>query len=156
MKEPEKILIKSEADYLRVMTRAVFQSGFNWKVIENKWPGFEDAFNNFDVKKVASYDNKKISELILNTNIVRNKNKIDATVHNARMILEKDAQFGSFKDYLSSFNDFEEVVKDLRKSFKWLGDFGSYYFLWVVNEPTPSYHEWCRSRNIEPLDEIPT
>lgn len=42
------------------------------------------------------------------------------------------------------------IVKDLRKSFEWLGDLGAYYFLWVVNEPVPSYEDWCKSRGVPP------
>ena len=152
MKEPIKIIPKSEDDYLRVMTRAVFQSGFNWQIIENKWSGFEEAFSRFNVEKVASFNDADLSELFTDTRIVRNRTKILATIHNARAILAKGGEFGSFKKYLDSFNGFEDTVKDLRKSFKWLGDFGSFYFLWVVSQPTPSYHAWCKSRGIKPID----
>ena len=151
MKEPEKITPKDNSDYLRIMTKAVFQAGFNWQVIENKWPGFEAAFDNFDPYIVATYDDAKISALGQDQRIVRNKSKINATVHNAKTMVDKINEFGGFKTYLESIGSFEAVVKDLRKNFKWLGDFGAYYFLWVVNEPVPSYEDWCKSRGIEPM-----
>ena len=153
MKEPTKIIPKSDADYLRIMTKAIFQAGFNWDVIEKKWPGFEAAFDQFDVQAVASFDDNKIDELCQDTRIVRNRSKITATVHNARTIITKEAEHGSFKKYLASLSSFETCVQDLRKAFKWLGDFGAFYFLWVVGEPTPTYHEWCASRGITPLDD---
>jgi 3-methyladenine DNA glycosylase Tag len=152
MKEPIKIVPKDSSDYLRVMTKAVFQAGFNWAVIENKWSGFEEAFDNFDPYKVATYDAAKISALQQDARIVRNKTKINATIHNAQTMVDKMHDHGDFKTYLSSIGDFEAVVKELRKSFKWLGDFGAYYFLWVVGEPVPSYHEWCASRGVKPMD----
>ena len=150
MKEPEKIIVKDDSDYLRVMTKAVFQAGFNWKVIENKWPGFEQAFDNFDPYIVATYNADKISALKQDTQIVLNLAKIEATVHNAQTIIKKNEEFGSFRNYLSSFGDFEKTAKGLKKSFKWLGDLGVYYFLWVVNEPVPSYEDWCKSRGVPP------
>lgn len=150
MKEPVKIIPKSETDYLEVMTRAVFQSGFSWQVIERKWAGFKEAFDNFDPQKVAGYRPEKISALLQDTRIVRNTSKVNATIHNAQTMLEKSAEFGSFKNYLASFGDFEKTVKDLRKNFKWLGDLGAFYFLWVVSEPTPTYEQWCLSRGVTP------
>lgn len=150
MQEPPKIIPKDSSDYLRVMTRAVFQAGFNWKVIENKWSGFEEAFDNFDPYKVATYNEAKISSLRQDTRIVRNGSKIDATIHNAQTMVDKIHEFGDFKSYLDSLGDFESAAKELRKTFKWLGDLGTYYFLWVVSQPVPSYEDWCKSRGIKP------
>ncbi len=65
-------------------------------------------------------------------------------------MLELDRRHGSFRAYLRSHHDFEATVKDLRKRFKFLGDLGCYYFLWVVNEDVPSYNDWCASRGRTP------
>jgi 3-methyladenine DNA glycosylase Tag len=151
MKAPEKINPRDGSDYLRVLTKAVFQAGFNWSVIEKKWPGFEQAFDNFDPFIVATYSDSKLSELAADTRIVRNRSKIEATVHNAQVIVDKTNEFGTFKAYLDSLGDFETTVKTLRKNLKWLGDFGAYYFLWVVNQPVPSYEDWCRLRGVKPM-----
>lgn len=153
MKAPEKIKPNSANDYLNVMSRAVFQSGFNWQVIAKKWPGFIAAFDNFDPFVVASYDEAKLDQLKQDKRIVRNAAKINATVHNARSMVELIDQFGSFKLYLDSIADFELLVKDLLKHFKWLGDFGSFYFLYVVGQPVPTYEDWCKSRGITPMTE---
>lgn len=150
MQAPEKINPTKDADYLEVLTKAVFQSGFSWAVINAKWQGFRTVFDEFDPQSIANYSEDKIAELYQDPRIIRNKSKINATVHNARTLLAKSGEFGSFKAYLISFNDFETCVADLRKSFKWLGDFGAFYFLYVVDQPVPSYEDWCRSRGITP------
>jgi DNA-3-methyladenine glycosylase I len=73
---------------------------------------------------------------------VRNRRKIEATVENARTLLDLDQQFGSFSKYLRSHVGFEETVADLRKRFKFMGDTGAYYFLYVVGEEVPPHEQW--------------
>lgn len=150
MHAPDKIAPKDDADYLRTLTKAVFQAGFSWEVIAKKWPGFEEAFDSFDPYVVALYTPEKIEGLCKDARIVKNRAKIEATVYNAQMMVAKIDTFGSFKAYLSSLGAFEDSVKELRKTFKWLGDLGAYYFLWVVSEPVPSYEAWCESRGVTP------
>ena len=76
----------------------------------------------------------------------RNVRKIEATVRNAQTMCELEAEYGSFRDYLQSHGDFEATVKDLRKRFSFLGDFGAYVFLYIVKEPVPDYHAFRVSR----------
>ena len=57
-----------------------------------------------------------------------------------------ETQHGGFQAYLRSHDGFEATVADLRKRFRFLGDTGAYYFLYVVKEEVPSYEEWCESR----------
>lgn len=153
MKAPRKIIPTKDADYLEAMTKAVFQSGFSWAVINAKWQDFRTALDVFDPQTIADYGEDKVTELYQDERIIRNKSKINATVHNARTLLAKSGEYGSFKEYLDSFEDFESCVADLRKSFKWLGDFGAFYFLYVVDQPVPSYEDWCRLRGKTPMTE---
>lgn len=150
MEEPKKIQPKGLADYLDVLTRAVFQAGFSWAVVERKWDGFRDAFHGFDPEAVALFDPADVDRLACDRRIIRNRAKIEATVHNAATLLELDTEHGSFPRYLRSHVDFEATAADLVRRFRYLGDLGAYYFLWVVNEPVPSYEEWCRRRGVEP------
>ena len=62
-----------------------FQAGLAWITILKKRENFKDAFDNFDVKKVASYDEKKVEELRNNAGIIRHKGKINAAINNAKM-----------------------------------------------------------------------
>jgi Methyladenine glycosylase len=141
---PQQIKPKGLADYLAVLTKAVFQSGISWRVIEAKWNGFVAAFEGFDPQKVADLTPDDVDRLAEDTRIVRNRRKIEATIENAQTLLDLDAQPGGFTGYLRSHSDFEALVADLRGNFRWLGDTGAYYFLYVVGEPVPSHEDWMQ------------
>jgi len=142
MEPPQQITPTKLADYLEMLTKPVFESGMSWKIIEAKWPGFREAFHEFDPIAVATLSPDEIDALTSDTRIVRNRRKIESTVHNARVMLELEREFGSFKKYLDAQGDFPSRVKDLRKRFKHVGDFGAFYFLYVVGEPVPEHHEY--------------
>lgn len=142
MEAPEQITPTKLADYLEVLTKAVFESGMSWKVIENKWPGFQEAFNGFDPEWVANLSPDQVDALTNDTRIVRNRRKIESTIHNAETMLALEREFGSMEKYLGSQGEFWSLVKDMRKRFKHVGEFGAYYFLWVVRQPVPEHHEF--------------
>jgi 3-methyladenine DNA glycosylase Tag len=155
---PEKIQPNSLADYLEVISKAVFQTGISWKVVDAKWPGIREAFRGFDPGAVVALTPEDLDAITADPRVIRNRRKIEATVNNARAMLELDERHGGpstssgqgFRSYLRSHGGFEETVKDLRKRFKFLGDMGSYYFLWVVDEEVPSYEDWCAARGRTP------
>jgi 3-methyladenine DNA glycosylase Tag len=140
---PTKIKPSGTADYLEVLTKAVFQSGISWRVIDAKWPGFREAFAGFDPKKVSRFNEQDVDRLVADTRIVRNRRKIEATVDNAIEMLALEKEFGSMKAYLRSHAGFEETVADLRRRFRFVGDTGAYYFLHVVGERVPPHEEWA-------------
>lgn len=142
MEAPTQIEPRSLSDYLDVLTRAVFQSGITWRVVEAKWPGTREALSDFDPEKVAGLTPKDVDTLTADTRLIRNRRKIEATVENAETILALEHEHGDFKKYLRSFGDFESVAADLVKRFKFLGDTGAYYFLYVVGEPVPEHEQW--------------
>jgi 3-methyladenine DNA glycosylase Tag len=143
---PTKIDPQKTADYLEVLTKAVFQSGISWKVIEAKWPGFREAFAGFDPKKVARLSEQDVDRLAQDTRIVRNRRKIEATVDNAVELLAIEKEFGSVRAYLRSHGSFDDTVADLRRRFRFVGETGAYYFLHVVGEKVPSHDEWAARR----------
>ena len=140
---PEQIAPQSLNDYLEVMTKAVFQSGLSWRVVSNKWPGFQAGFKGFDVAAVATMGEPEIDILAADPAIVRNRRKVDATVHNARRLIELEDEFGGIRNYLRSHHDFYALLKDVRKQFKFMGDTGTYYWLYVLGEDVPDYSEFC-------------
>jgi DNA-3-methyladenine glycosylase I len=79
------------------------QAGLSWITILRKRENYRKAFDNFDAKKIARYDRKKIKSLFSNEGIVRNKLKIAATVGNAKALLDVQKEFGSFDVYLWKF-----------------------------------------------------
>ena len=141
---PEQIEPQSLNDYLEVMTKAVFQSGMSWKVVNTKWPGFQTGFQGFDVAAVAAMDESAIDTLAADTAIIRNRRKIVATVHNAQKLIELEEEHGGdIRNYLRSHGDLEATIKDVRKQFKYMGDVGTYYWLYVTGEDVPSWDEFC-------------
>ena len=145
MNAPEQIQPKGPGDYLEIMSKAVFQSGISWKVVNSKWADIREALRGFDPVAVANITPMDLDELTADKRVIRNRRKLEAIVENARRILELEERHGSFRSYLRSHGGFDQTVADLRKQFKFLGDSGAYYFLWVVNEEVPSYDEWCTS-----------
>jgi 3-methyladenine DNA glycosylase Tag len=143
---PKQITAKTPGDYLEAMSRPVFQTGMSWRVVDSKWPGIREAFKAFDVDKVARMGEREIDKLVQDTRVIRNRRKIEAIVENANRIVELGREHGSFRTYLRSHDDFDALVKDLRKQFKFLGDMGSYLFLYTVREKVPSWEEWCQRR----------
>lgn len=86
-----------------------FQAGLSWFTILRKRENFRQAFDNFDYHKIATYDAAKLEELMQNPGIIRNRQKINAAVNNARQFLEVQKTEGSFCNYLWKFVDGEPV-----------------------------------------------
>ncbi|QIG88396.1 DNA-3-methyladenine glycosylase I [Chryseobacterium sp. POL2] len=80
-----------------------FQAGLSWITILRKRDNFKRAFDNFDYKVIANYDDSKIEELLANAGIIRNRLKILATVNNAKRFMEVQKDFGSFSKYIWGF-----------------------------------------------------
>lgn len=95
-----------------------FQAGLSWLTILKKRENFRKAFSNFDVKKVAKYDEKKYEALMQDTGIIRNQLKIRAAINNAQRFIEIQKEFGSFDKYVWGFVG----GKPLRNSLKALRD----------------------------------
>jgi len=80
-----------------------FQAGLSWLMILKKRQNYREAFDNFDPRKIAAYDSRKVKELLLNKGIVRNKLKVEAAIQNARSFLSIQSDFGSFDNYIWQF-----------------------------------------------------
>lgn len=80
-----------------------FQAGLSWECILNKREGFRKAFDDFDIDKVIAYDENKINDLLSNKDIIRNKRKIVACIHNSKIFREICFEYGSFYSYLRTF-----------------------------------------------------
>lgn len=139
---PDRIKPSSLDDYLEVMSKAVFQSGISWRVVDAKWPGTREAFLNFDVAKVAAFDEKDLEDLSQDTRVIRNYRKLAAIVSNAQQMIALDKEHGTFQNYLRAHGDFDATLKAMRKDFKFMGPTGVYYFLYVVGEQVPPHEEF--------------
>lgn len=139
---PEQIIPQSLDDYLEIMSKAVFQSGMSWKVVDAKWPGIKEAFYDFNIEKVSNFDERDLERLEQDTRVIRNARKLAAIVTNARRMRELEIEFSSFQAYLRSGSDFDETLHSIKSNFKFMGPMGIYYFLYVVGESVPPYEEF--------------
>ncbi|RDU71315.1 glutamine-hydrolyzing GMP synthase [Helicobacter aurati] len=130
-----------------------FQAGLSWISILKKREAFRAAFDGFDPKIIAHYDEAKIQELMSNEGIIRNRAKIESAIHNAKLFLEIQSEFGSFDRYIWGFVDSKPIInhfasmseiptktplsdkisKDLQKrGFKFVGSTMMYAFMQSV------------------------
>lgn len=124
-----------------------FQAGLSWECILNKIDNFEVAFDNFNIDKIINYDENKVNNLLLNKGIIRNKNKILASINNSRIFKSIVNEYGSFYKYLCIFTKdkiyyennlvtsplSDALSKDLQKrGMKFVGSTIIYSFLQAV------------------------
>ena len=81
--------LRGQRNLFEKMTLEGFQAGLSWLTILKRREGFRIAFENFELEKVASFDESKVEELMSDSRIIRNKAKISAAINNARVILDK-------------------------------------------------------------------
>ena len=131
--------------YLSEMTKAVFSAGFSWKVIRQKWPGFEAAFEGFQPNRVSFFSDEDVDRLLSNAAIVRNGQKITATIANARFVVETAKTHGSFGQFLTDWpaDDQAGLLAHLGKHGSRLGGATAQYFLRFSG-----YDAWIASKDV--------
>ncbi len=123
--------------YFENLTRSIFQAGLSWKMIDTKWPNFLKAFENFSIDKVTKFDQKDFERLMNDKSIVRNRQKIEATIFNAKQFktIQKEADsFQSYFDGLDKSQNFALVIKELSKKFHRVGPATARIFLFSIGE----------------------
>ena len=100
--------------YFPVRPMETFQAGLSWITILRKRENFRQAFDHFDYKKIAKYNQAKIDALLQDPGIVRNKLKVNATVTNAIAFIEVQKEFGSFSKYIWGFVDHKPIKNELK------------------------------------------
>ena len=129
------------------------QAGLSWSTILRKREGYRRAFDHFDARKISQYSENTVSRLLTNSEIIRNRLKINATITNARAFLQVQKEFGSFDRYIwqfvngkpiqnswkkmtdipSSTPESDAMSKDLKKrGFKFIGPTICYAFMQAV------------------------
>ncbi|MFK8030081.1 MAG: DNA-3-methyladenine glycosylase I [Gammaproteobacteria bacterium] len=121
---------------LATMTRCINNAGFNWSVIEKKWPQFEEAFHGFDVDKLSMLPPEDWEAYLQDKRIVRNWQKIDAVRSNVDFVLEVAAQHGSFAKFVAAWPCSDQVglLKFLKANGKRLGGNTGQYFLRFIGK----------------------
>ena len=117
--------------WLAEMTKSVFQAGFVWRVVENKWPDFERAFKGFDPLLVAYLSDEDVERLVTDPAIIRHHKKILSTRENATFILDLAAEYGSAAKFFATHpsNDYVGLLGVLKKRASRMGGSSAQYFL---------------------------
>ena len=89
-----------------------FQAGLSWLTVLKKREAFKKAFDNFNILKIANYDNDKIEQLLKNKSIICHELKIRASVSNAQAVLAIQREFGSFANYLWNWTNHKIIKGD--------------------------------------------
>jgi len=125
--------LKSQGDdrYLSMMTRCINQAGFSWKVIENKWPEFEEAFFKFDPRKLSLLSPEQWEAYTSDRRVVRNWQKIKALQENVFFVQEAARKHGSFGAFLANWPTSEQVelMRYLKQHGSRLGGQSALWFL---------------------------
>jgi 3-methyladenine DNA glycosylase Tag len=124
--------------WLSQMSRNVFQAGFSWKVIDQKWPGFEAAFDGFDPSRCAMMSDERFDELLKDKRIVRNARKIDAVRSNAQFLVELAREHGSASRLFAEWpdEDFIGLVELLKSRTTGLGGESAMRFFQWMGKPS--------------------
>ncbi|MCP9483629.1 DNA-3-methyladenine glycosylase I [Shimia sp. CNT1-13L.2] len=119
-----------EDRWLSLFTKGIFQAGFNWKVIENKWEGFEEAFHGFNVDRCAFMHDEDMDRLMSNTAIVRNGPKIRTVIDNAHFLQSLREQGGAGQVIVGwPSTDFIGLLEMMKKNGSRLGGMTGQYAL---------------------------
>ena len=106
---PKELSKITDDRYLSMITRCIFRAGFVWRIIDYKWPGFENAFANFNPLAVAHFSDERLEQLAQDPTIVRHFTKIVAVRNNAVYVLDQQRRHGSFAAFIADWPT-EDIV----------------------------------------------
>ena len=90
------------------------QAGLSWYTVLTKRENYRKAFDNWNAKKIAKYDEQKVEKLMQNEGIIRNRLKINSVIGNAKAFLTVQKEFGSFDKYIWSFVNHQPIINHFR------------------------------------------
>ena len=130
-KSPEEIADIGDDRWLAGMTKCIFRAGFNWKVVENMWPGFEAAFEEFDIGRCTMMNDEDIDRLASDKRIVRHGPKIRSVRDNAIFLRDQSAEHGGAGTFFAGWakTDYVGLLELLKKKGSRLGGTTGQYFL---------------------------
>jgi DNA-3-methyladenine glycosylase I len=115
--------IDNDDELFERLVLEINQAGLSWSTILNKQVQFKKAYNNFNIKKIAAFKEKDFDRLMNDAGIIRNRLKINAAIENAKIILQIQKDFGSFKKWLDHHHrkTKEEWTKLFKSTFRFTG-----------------------------------
>ncbi len=123
---------------LAAFTKQIFKSGFVWRVVENKWPDFEETFFNFNIEKVLMMPEEMLEKKAADPKIIRNFNKVKTIKANAQMIFEQQLTGESFAKFINDWpsDDIIGLWAHLKKHGQRLGGNTGPYALRLLGKET--------------------
>jgi 3-methyladenine DNA glycosylase Tag len=117
--------------WLSAMAKSVFRAGFNWKVVENKWPDIEAAYSSFNPHLVAFQSDDDLDVLVEDPRVIRQWRKLKAIRANAQYVVDLAAEYGSAAEYFAAYpaSEYIGLLEDMRKRGSYLGGTSAQYFL---------------------------
>ncbi|MCB9357728.1 MAG: DNA-3-methyladenine glycosylase I [Calditrichaeota bacterium] len=106
--------VHDDRKHFEYLVLDAFQAGLSWRTILHKRENFRKAFANFDYKKVAKFGDKEFERLMNDAGIVRNRQKIQATILNAKALMDVQKEFGSFDAYIWQFTKGKQLVSKIK------------------------------------------
>lgn len=136
-KTPKELSIIPNDRWLSQMTKRVFQAGFAWSVIENKWGGFELAFEGFGPHRVSMYNDEDVGRLMADKTIVRNGQKVKSTIENATFLAALADEHGSAAKAFAEWpdDDYVGLLEMMKKRGSRLGGNTGQYVLRGLGKP---------------------
>jgi 3-methyladenine DNA glycosylase Tag len=139
---PERIERPNPSDMLAVVSRAIFQAGLSWKLIESKWDAYVRLFEGFDPALVAAYGEADVERIADDGGVVRTRKKIVATIANAKAVRELLASHADVAAYLRAFPAYVELARDIRSRFAFVGELSAYYIVFRLGGAVPRFEDW--------------
>ena len=106
--------VHDERQHFEFLTLEAMQAGLSWFIVLQKREIFREALEDFDYHKIAGYGEKDMERIMGFPGIIRNRRKIEAAIHNARMFLAIRKEFGSFDNYIWGFVNFKPVLHSFK------------------------------------------
>ena len=127
---------KTDVEFLEVMSKIIFISGFRWDLVNSRWPKIKKAFHNFDINKVA---NENLNNLIKKDGMIKNKSKITAIIENSKTCKDMIKKHGSINKWINEIEMknkrdplFNPTVREEMKKFVKIGNTTSRWLAYVV------------------------
>jgi DNA-3-methyladenine glycosylase I len=108
--------LHDEDKHFEFLLLETMQAGLSWHIVLNKREQMRTAFDDFDYRKIARYDEKKLGRLLGDSGIIRNRRKIEAATKNAKAFLETQREFGSFDNYIWSWTGGRPQINEWKTS----------------------------------------
>ena len=134
----EQLIELPEASFLAIMCKCIFQAGFSWKVVDQKWDGFMAAFHEFDPEVLTTLTSTEWEDYIRDRRIIRNPQKIRAVRGNLWFVMDTAMKYGSFGQFLADWSGAELVglFRHLKKEGTRLGGATGQRFLRYAGKDT--------------------